>query len=537
MFEPHFSLRENPFVAGHQSRFVYPSPEHQEALAHLRYGIENREPFVLITGEVGTGKTTALFEVLNEWKARAVVAVVTNSALSRNELLEEIALRLGFSVQGALSKPQILSHLERNLLALHAKGERAILLLDEAQNLDRDLLEEIRLLSNLEAQGEKLLQVFLLGQPELDAKLSQPELRQLRQRVAVHYRLNPLTAEDTERYIHHRVAVAGGYGPKILPHDTCAEGYTLSHGIPRAINQICCHGLLNAFGEDPTERGPVGPVAAAPDEANWEAWVRSLMTSRPEHEDVLAHTTPPPPSIVPDPMHVPEPVPQPARVPEPVIVPEPDPDRSPEPPPSPSRPEPDPAPTRARAWQPMKAQAEEPKAPASEPWTPSRGSKDLAPDAASSAVAKVTSGEGWRPPLWTPEHGGRRPSYVRASRSEDDVDEEPAPAANRTTRWVVATTILVALAMATILFLRFGPPAHRGSAKPAASASAPAVDDAAKPPTETAKPPAESSPSGAQPAPPAPPRRPAPATPNATPPKAPLAAGDAAPPTPGPAAS
>ena len=250
MFEKHFALRENPFASGHQSRFVYPSPEHQEAIAHLRFGIENREPFVLITGEVGTGKTTALYEVLAEWKSRVIVALVTNSALSRNELLEEIALRLGFAVPGGSTKPQLLAHLERHLLALRSKGERAILLLDEAQNLDRELLEEIRLLSNLEAQGEKLLQVFLLGQPELEAKLTQPELRQLRQRIAVHYRLTPLNADETERYIHHRIAVAGGHGASLFPRECCAEVYALTHGIPREINHVCSQAFLNAFVED-----------------------------------------------------------------------------------------------------------------------------------------------------------------------------------------------------------------------------------------------------------------------------------------------
>src|SRR5512143_1697511 len=145
MFENHFGLRENPFVAGHQHRFVYPSPEHLEALAHLRYGIENREPFVLITGEVGTGKTTALYDVLGEWQTRVVVALITNSALTRDELLEEISLRFGVPALPGMSKPQILVQLERHLLAVRARGERAILILDEAQNLSRDLLEEIRL--------------------------------------------------------------------------------------------------------------------------------------------------------------------------------------------------------------------------------------------------------------------------------------------------------------------------------------------------------------------------------------------------------
>src|SRR5690242_7907410 len=112
MFEAHFGLRENPFVSGHQPRFVFPSPEHQEALAHLRFGIENREPFVLITGEVGTGKTTALYDVLSEWQDRVQVALITNSALTRTELLEEICLRFGFALPPGSSKPQALAQLE-----------------------------------------------------------------------------------------------------------------------------------------------------------------------------------------------------------------------------------------------------------------------------------------------------------------------------------------------------------------------------------------------------------------------------------------
>ena len=130
MFESHFGLRENPFASGHQPRFVYPSPEHQEALAHLRYGIENIEPFVLITGEVGTGKTTALFEALGELQARVSVALITNSALTRAELIEEICLRFGVNLPQPITKPQAMAHFERHLLALRGRGERAILLID-----------------------------------------------------------------------------------------------------------------------------------------------------------------------------------------------------------------------------------------------------------------------------------------------------------------------------------------------------------------------------------------------------------------------
>jgi type II secretory pathway predicted ATPase ExeA len=267
MFETHFGLRENPFASGHQPRFLYPSREHQEALAHLRYGIENLEPFVLITGEVGTGKTTALFEALSGLQSQASVALITNSALTRSELIEEICLRFGFALNLPVSKPQALAALERHLLALRARGERAILLLDEAQNLDRELLEEIRLLSNLELNGEKLLQVFLVGQPELEAKLSRPELRQLRQRIAVHYRLRPLNAEDTQRYIHHRISVTGGYAPDIFPADSCAEVYAVTNGIPREINQICAQAMLDAFVEDTPVIRPEHVRAAAEETA------------------------------------------------------------------------------------------------------------------------------------------------------------------------------------------------------------------------------------------------------------------------------
>ena len=270
MFEHHFGLRENPFVAGHHAKFVYPSPEHQEALAHLRYGIENREPFVLITGEVGTGKTTALYDALAEWQSRVVVALITNSALNRNELLEEIALRFGVPVTGPATKPQILAHLERSLLAIHQRGDRAILLLDEAQNLERDVLEELRLLSNLEVNGDKLVQLFLVGQPELETKLAKPELRQLRQRITVHYRLRPLNAEDTERYIHHRIGVAGGEAERVFPTVACAEVYRITHGIPREINTVCSQALLNAFVEDAPSVN-VQHVASAVGELEFES--------------------------------------------------------------------------------------------------------------------------------------------------------------------------------------------------------------------------------------------------------------------------
>ncbi|MGH7730723.1 MAG: AAA family ATPase [Candidatus Eiseniibacteriota bacterium] len=250
MFEKPLGLRENPFLAGHHPKYLFPSREHQEALAHLRYGIQNREPFVLITGEVGTGKTTAVYDALAEWGSRAQVALITNSALTRGELLEEICLRFGVTVPSPLSKPLALVGLQKQLSAVRERGELAILLVDEAQNLDRELLEEIRLLSNLELGGEYLLQIFLVGQTELESKLAQKELRQLRQRIGIHYRILPLSGSETARYIHHRVAVAGGNAEELFPADTCLEIFRITNGIPREINIVAGQSLLNAFVDD-----------------------------------------------------------------------------------------------------------------------------------------------------------------------------------------------------------------------------------------------------------------------------------------------
>lgn len=287
MFEKHFGLRENPFPAGHQMRFLYPSREHQEARAHLRYGIENREPFVLITGEVGTGKTTALYDALAEWGAQVSVALITNSALTRAELLEEICLRFGVALPAEVSKPKLLALLERHLLTVRARGEHAVLLLDEAQNLATDLLEEIRLLSNVESEGEKLIQIFLVAQPELEARLGRPELRQLRQRITVHYRLNPLSPEETAGYIHHRISVAGGNAWSIFPPDTCREVYRVTHGIPREINTIASQAMITAFSEN-APSVTLEHVRAAQHEAEFNSVLAPNHAKLPSAADMAA---------------------------------------------------------------------------------------------------------------------------------------------------------------------------------------------------------------------------------------------------------
>jgi type II secretory pathway predicted ATPase ExeA len=336
MFERHFALRENPFPAGHQLRFLYPSREHQEARAHLRYGIENREPFVLISGEVGTGKTTALYDALAEWGNQIQVALITNSALTRQELIEEIGLRFGVSLPSGASKPHVLVALERHLLATRARGEWAVLLLDEAQNLAMDLLEEIRLLSNLEAQGEKLLQIFLVGQPELELKLARPELRQLRQRITVHYRLNPLSPEETAGYIHHRISVAGGNAWVIFPPESCREVFRLTHGIPREINTVASAAMLAAYAEGAPSVRPEHVHAVA-----HESEFRSVLS---EPAPPAAEHVPPPAPVVSTPV---PPAPPAASAPPP-LPPEPARPAASTPPawsrtPAPPRPQPAPA--------------------------------------------------------------------------------------------------------------------------------------------------------------------------------------------------
>ena len=305
MFEHHFGLRENPFPAGHQLKFMYPSREHMEARAHLRYGIENREPFLLITGEVGTGKTTSLYDALNEWGDRVAVALITNSALSRQEMLEEICLRFNLELPPSVSKPAALVALEKHLINVRNRGEHAVLMMDEAQNLSMDLLEEIRLLSNLEHKGEKLLQIFLVGQPELEAHLARHELRQLRQRITVHYRLNPLSPDETLGYIHHHINVAGGAGAVVFPSDTCREIYRLTHGIPREINTLASSALIAAYA-DSSPNVTMAHIAAVAHEGDFRS-VLSSPSEKPREQASTPKTapaaapTPPPAAAAPEP--------------------------------------------------------------------------------------------------------------------------------------------------------------------------------------------------------------------------------------------
>src|SRR6185436_1901090 len=210
MYLAHFGLREPPFSITPDPRFLYMSGRHREALAHLVYGVGEHGGFVQLTGEVGTGKTSVCRCLLEQLPPHVDLALVFNPRLSPVELLATVCdeLRITYPA-GTTSAKELVDRLHRHLLEAHTGGRRTVLIIDEAQSLSPDVLEEVRLLTNLETTREKLLQVILIGQPELAAILEQPKLRQLAQRVTARYHLEPLSRMETRAYIRHRLAVAG----------------------------------------------------------------------------------------------------------------------------------------------------------------------------------------------------------------------------------------------------------------------------------------------------------------------------------------
>jgi general secretion pathway protein A len=249
MYKTFYRLRRNPFEITPNPFFLFLTKGHTEALATLYYGISRHKGFVVMTGEVGTGKTLLVRSVLQLLKhSNVAYAYVFNSRLSSLEFLQYVAEDFGLAALGK-TKNEVLLDLNKYLIARHEKKLTTVLVVDEAHHLSEEVLEEIRLLTNLETTQEKLLQILLVGQPELDEKLDSFDLRQLKQRIAVRSQLEPLDLQETTNYIQRRLQLAGANSSTgdLFPEETIAEVYRHSRGIPRVINTLCENALIGAY--------------------------------------------------------------------------------------------------------------------------------------------------------------------------------------------------------------------------------------------------------------------------------------------------
>lgn len=247
MYKEFFGLRANPFNVNPDPRYLFLTRHTEEALACLTYGIQSRKGFVLLTGEVGTGKTTLINKLLEWLRVQQVpTAFIFNPRMNVPQFLDYMMADFGIPCDSR-SKSQVLLRLYNWLLDRYRAGETAVLIVDEAQNLSDELLEEIRMMTNLETFTEKLLQIVLVGQPELEQKLKQPHLRQLRQRLTLRAKTHPLTLDETKAYVAQRLRIAGSSGQQIFEPEALAAIHRFSSGIPRVVNLICEHCLVSVF--------------------------------------------------------------------------------------------------------------------------------------------------------------------------------------------------------------------------------------------------------------------------------------------------
>lgn len=246
MYLDFFGLHEKPFSIAPDPRYLYMTEQHREALAHLTYGIGDEGGFIVLTGDIGTGKTTICRSLLTQLPDNTDIAFIINPRLSAIEMLQCVCDEFGIEYASDISVRMLTHVLNEFLLESYARGRNTILIIDEAQNLDDDVLEQLRLLTNLETSEKKLLQLILLGQPELNDKLAQHSLRQLAQRVTARFHLNPLSYEEMEAYISHRLYVAGFRG-ELFSRQALKHIYQQSRGVPRLINIICDRAMLGAY--------------------------------------------------------------------------------------------------------------------------------------------------------------------------------------------------------------------------------------------------------------------------------------------------
>ena len=345
MYTSFFGLQEKPFAITPDPRYLYLSERHAEALAHLLYGINEAGGFIQLTGEVGTGKTTVIRSLLEQLPSTAEVALILNPRITPAEFLLTICEELLVHVPeaGRGSTKALMDLLGRHLLETHARGRRVVLIVDEAQNLSTQTLEQVRLLTNLETATTKLLQIILIGQPELRELLDKPELRQLAQRITGRYHLCPLSKEESAGYVKHRMRVAGATAEAFTP-TALRETHRLSGGIPRVINVICDRALLGAFTQEDHRVGAklirqaASEVYGRPVPAPWLKWATAasiaaalvlvgvglwtMVTGRGGEEPAAAATAPAATAPVAAPTTAPvEPVNVVAEAPQPVAIP------------------------------------------------------------------------------------------------------------------------------------------------------------------------------------------------------------------------
>ena len=247
MYEAFYGLIENPFRMTPDSRYFYPSARHLDALNHMVYAIEDRRGFVVITGEIGSGKTTLSRVLFSKLSPATRTAIIRNTQINSKDLLTMILDEYEIEYRPGARKMHLINLLNEFLIEQLRRSVNVVLLIDEAQNLSPNVLEEVRMLSNLETETEKLIQIILMGQPELKQKLWLPSLTQLRQRVTLHYHLGPMDEPETIGYVTHRLDVAGAAGDGIFDDAALKKVYRYTHGVPRLINGLCDRALLTGF--------------------------------------------------------------------------------------------------------------------------------------------------------------------------------------------------------------------------------------------------------------------------------------------------
>jgi len=246
MYLTFYKLHEFPFNITPDPRFLYFTPHHKEAYDHLMYGIRERKGFIELTGEVGSGKTTLCRAVLAALGSDVETAFILNPSLTETQLLKALLNDFGIEVRGR-DRLDYIERLNEFLIRKNSQGTNVALLIDEAQDLTPQIMEQVRLLSNLETDQHKLIQIVLCGQPELEKRLARPDLRQLRQRITVRYNLPALSVEDTKMYIRHRLWVAGSDGSIVFEPDAVREVYRYARGTPRLVNAVCDNALLAGY--------------------------------------------------------------------------------------------------------------------------------------------------------------------------------------------------------------------------------------------------------------------------------------------------